>query len=356
MSWLKRKGELMYLPTAMPCSPDPRVGDGYTILKASMVMETDLIREYLEERDAAREGELLTSLVFEGALPLIRRTIGRRLMSSPPQDREDVAGDIILDLVSRLKRLKQEGGPAIERFAGYVAVAAHNGCDQYLRHRYPQRHRLRNRLRYLLSKTPNFALWEDVERGWVCGRSTWRHRTPVPVDPEVVARMGARERPPGLILGQLFDQTGAPVEFDALIGIFALFWGVRDSVSSLELVENAAVAAEIPADAAIIQKQGLDTLWGEIQDLPPQQRAALLLNLRDGAGGSVLWLLPAAGIATVRRIAELVGIAAADFAELWPRLPLSDLDIGERLGLARQQVINLRQAARQRLGRRLRTS
>jgi len=34
-------------------------------------------------------------------------------------------------------------------------------------------------------------------------------------------------------------------------------------------------------------------------------------------------------------------------------LPLSDLDIAARLGLSRQQIINLRKSARQRLARRM---
>jgi RNA polymerase sigma factor (sigma-70 family) len=321
-----------------------------------MQSETQLLREFLRATEPAREEALLAALLFDGAAPVIQKTVGRRLLSSPPQDREDVTGDVMLDLLSRLKRLKQEGGPPIEKFAGYVAVAAHNRCDRYLRHRYPQRHRLRNRLRYLVTKTAAFALWEDAERGWICGRAAWRDRAPVPLDPELVARLGPRERPPAQVLAQLLDEAGGPVEFDALTALFAVFWGVRDSVSSLEAVENAAFSPESPADAMLIQKENLELLWSEIQELPSQQRAALLLNLRDSAGGSVLWLLPAAGIASVRRLADLVGIEAAEFADLWTKLPLSDHDIGGRLGLARQQIINLRQAARQRLARRLRAA
>ena len=320
-----------------------------------MGTETELLKQYLEAHDPSQAEALLTALVFDAASPVIRRTVTRRLISAPQQDREDVTGDVILDLVSRLTRLKESGDLPIERFVAYVAVAAHNGCDQYLRHRYPQRHRLKNRLRYLLTKTANFDLWEHAQHGWICGRTVWRDRTPVPLDPEVVSRLGARDRPPHQLLAGLFDQVGGPVEFDALTAVFAVFWGVRDSVLGLETVEHAAPSLDPAVDAVLVQQQELKRLWNEIEDLPPPQRTALLLNLRD-AGGSILWTLPAAGIASVRRIAELVGMAAAEIADLWGRLPLSDLEIGERLGVARQQVINLRQAARQRLGRRLRTS
>jgi len=42
-------------------------------------------------------------------------------------------------------------------------------------------------------------------------------------------------------------------------------------------------------------------------------------------------------------------------AELWNSLPLDDHAIAARLGITRQQVINLRRAARERLARRLGT-
>jgi DNA-directed RNA polymerase specialized sigma24 family protein len=247
--------------------------------------ETELLRDYLEARDGLQEEALLARLVFDAAFPVVRRTVARRLLTAPEQDREDIAGDVILDLVSRLKRLKQSNDMPIERFAAYVAATAHNGCDQYLRHRYPQRHRLKNRLRYLLTKTVNFDLWEDAERGWICGRSAWRGRSPVPLDPEVVSHLGKPDRPPQYALGQLFDFTGGPVEFDAITAIFAIFWGVRDSVSSLDAVEKVASSTDPAVDDVLSQKQDFAKLWAEIEDLPGPQRSALLLNLRDAAGG-----------------------------------------------------------------------
>ena len=49
-----------------------------------------------------------------------------------------------------------------------------------------------------------------------------------------------------------------------------------------------------------------------------------------------------------------VEVVEGQLAELWPRIPLDDLEIANRLGISRQRVINLRSAARQRLARRLR--
>jgi hypothetical protein len=93
-------------------------------------------------------------------------------------------------------------------------------------------------------------------------------------------------------------------------------------------------------------------LWAEICELPPRQRAALLLNLRD-AHEDVISLLLLTGAATLRQIAGAMGTPVEQFAELWRQLPLDDLAIAARLGVTRQQVINLRKAARERLGRRM---
>jgi hypothetical protein len=42
-----------------------------------------------------------------------------------------------------------------------------------------------------------------------------------------------------------------------------------------------------------------------------------------------------------------------EFAEIWNHLPLDDNRIAEILNLTRQQVINLRKSARERLARRM---
>ena len=74
------------------------------------------------------------------------------------------------------------------------------------------------------------------------------------------------------------------------------------------------------------------------------------------AGAGVLWLLPIVGLASIREIAGVLDIPAVEMAALWPRLPLDDLTIAERLACTRQQVINLRMAGRKRLATRLRSA
>jgi hypothetical protein len=82
-------------------------------------------------------------------------------------------------------------------------------------------------------------------------------------------------------------------------------------------------------------------------------RTVLLLNLRGPDGRDVVGLLPATGVASLRDMAQALEMTVEELAELWNDLPLEDRRIALRLGITRQQVINLRASARRRLARRV---
>jgi hypothetical protein len=122
----------------------------------------------------------------------------------------------------------------------------------------------------------------------------------------------------------------------------------------------------------------LGRLWAEIEQLPPLQRVAYLLNFTAGDGQlELFWTY---GVVSIRGIGsrlqltddqfarvwpelrltdhELACVEAADtyderFALLWRHLPLTDASIAIILSTERQKVINLRKAAGDRLSRRL---
>ena len=95
-------------------------------------------------------------------------------------------------------------------------------------------------------------------------------------------------------------------------------------------------------ESSLIYRSALLEVWREIDLLPARQRIALLLGLRDENGSAITSLLILLRIATFDQLAAI-----------WDQLPLPDMVIAERLQLNRQQVINLRKSARDRLGRRL---
>ena len=77
------------------------------------------------------------------------------------------------------------------------------------------------------------------------------------------------------------------------------------------------------------------------------------MNLRDvhGANGAALLLM--SGVASFDEIAGAMGLEPEKLSEIWNDLPFDDNTIARSLDISRQQVINLRKAARERLLRRM---
>jgi DNA-directed RNA polymerase specialized sigma24 family protein len=297
------------------------------------------------------------SLVFEIAEPLVQRIVRWRLGATAPfQDREDVVGDILLELLARLDGVRRGQSEPVADFAGYAAVAAHHGCDRYLRRRFPQRYRLGTRLRYLLEHSALYAVWHDGE-GFVC--APVRHRGEAPesnLRPGWAAQIALPPHPNETsAVAALFAHTDAAIRLSDLIDAVAALLNIDDRVASISDNDIAARGPDHAAnrDLRLDLRQTLARLWAEIGLLPQPQRFALLLNLRDEDGGCALTSLPETGVASIREIARAIEIPAPKLAELWKDLPLNDLAIAAMLGISRQQVINLRKSARERLARRM---
>lgn len=106
-------------------------------------------------------------------------------------------------------------------------------------------------------------------------------------------------------------------------------------------------------ESSLVYRSALVEVWREIDLLPSRQRIALLLGLRDEHGSAITSLLILLRIVTFDELAAAVELSSDDLAAIWDQLPLPDLAIAERLDLTRQQIINLRKSARERLARRL---
>jgi hypothetical protein len=161
----------------------------------------------------------------------------------------------------------------------------------------------------------------------------------------------------GGALAAIFNCLGSPVEFDELVSGLAALLQIRDQpIESTDQNEDAvgfAVAGELDTAWQTEKRIFLQRLWQEVGQLPLNQRAALLLNLKDAGGRGCIALFPATGIATLGQLAEILEISVEELAVLWNELPLEDARIAEMLRLTRQQVINARKSARERLTRRL---
>ena len=325
-----------------------------------------LLQQFAECRDPLLTEELLESLVVTYAQPAVRKIVHYKLAyqgSVEAQNIDDVTSDVLVELIARLRTLKSDSpGDAIGAFSGYTATAAYHACNEYLRRKYPVRHRLKTRLRYLLSTDSHFAIWEARPTEWLCGLRKWQMEGQPPVSAAELAKWKdlladvPRGRftsdPAGAVL-QVFFKFGAPLPFDELVNLTARLAGLREvtPVSEDSALEVSGKSAD-PVETLHLRRW-MAEVWAQIRELPVPQRAALLLNLRAGEGTPAITLLPASGIAGLRQIAEILEFPAEELAAIWNELPWDDLTIAHRLNLSRQQVINLRKSARERLIRRL---
>ena len=357
---------------------------GYETVASSVGDHTnvvdELLRPYLQSGSESESSEILERLICDFALPIIRDIVSFKLRlsksgegsGSDKQDAEDICGEVTLRLVDRLHELKEDAATKpIANLRSYFAVMAYNACDQYLRKKYPERHKLKSKIRYLLSRQKGFDLWEAGGGRWLAGYSAWRnadwssYRTwetdpaeGAGLDLEGEVQDGCQSpgsKLTGLVDG-LLSRAGHPVELDALVSAIASVCGIKDQ--PVEAVERREVDKE-PADPSIALDEAMDnqalasSLWAEIRELPLRQRTALLLHLKDSQGQSVLTLLPRIRVASIREIAATLEVDPYQMASLWNELPLEDSVIAGRLQATRQQVINLRKSARERLTRRL---
>jgi DNA-directed RNA polymerase specialized sigma24 family protein len=320
--------------------------------------------------------DLLSHLIADHAEPVIRGIIRHKLHLSqhgPEQTTvEDLSQETILQLVTTLQRFRsQPETQPIADLRGLAAIIAHRTCSRWMRQNFPERHAFKNRLYYLLTRQRGFAIWRGSQRRMLTGFSAWRDEmSPVSAD-----RIDALLREDSLLLrlrllannkqadwsetlAAVFDFLGRPIEFDKLVRALADLMQIQDAqVESTDRQEegNEIDLASTQADTSwrVEKRLFLQRLWEEVCQLPLNQRVALLLNLRDAEGRGCIALFPATGIANLRQLAESMEMSAEELAAIWNELPLEDARIAELLQLTRQQVINVRKSARDRLSRRL---
>jgi len=339
----------------------------------------DLLLPFIEESDEEKADLCLTRLIDEQAAPIVREILGASLRihfdvsgAGSKQDAGDLFNDIVVNLISRLRQIKRDPAQTgIADFRSYVAGTAYNACNLYLRQKFPRRSRLKNRLRYLLSHSPDFAIWTTGEAGLLCGVAQWQEQTRY-VSAGVLERIrqdtaewmrdvglqsaGSTRGELTSLLKAIFEWCESPVRLDDLVNLVADVCRVKDVPDEpIETVMNVA-APILTCETTLELQRNLKMLWREICQLPARQRIALLLNFRDSHGQELISLLPYTRAATIEQIAIVLEIPLVEFLRLWNELPLEDLAIAERLGATRQQVINLRKCARERLERRMSTA
>ncbi|HKP47789.1 MAG TPA: hypothetical protein VJT50_14410 [Pyrinomonadaceae bacterium] len=336
---------------------------------------------FLTAKSESISDELLRAIIDEIAEPIIKRILRSKLRVSlngrgtqQNQDALEIAGDLRATLVSTLRALRQNPNKAaIVSFPDFVAIKTYSACADYFREKHPQRWRLKTLLRRRLRQNPRFALWQAEDKRWYAGFGGRLSEPPGvaggPMAPSPPATAGGSDKANGKLsnaqiksdefLVALFERSGKPIDFDEVVKLAAETWHIHDPpTESIDTgsseIDHQFSSSEPRIDLALEQRLFFEQVWSEVCQLPVLQRAALLLNLRDSRDGGVISFLPFLGVASKEELARLLEIPYEDFEKLWSELPLDDLRIAQMLGITRQQVINLRKTARERLARRMR--
>jgi hypothetical protein len=326
---------------------------------------------------AARVSEAaaaLEAIIADHTLPLLEQVIALKVgfLTGPEAEAKgEIEGDAIAGLIARLWKCRDDPvAKPIANWGGYIRRTASNTFDGYLRRRCPKWFRVKSKLRYLLHHREEFGLWTTTG-GEQCGLASWHGRRDI--SPQYARLLEEPppitvERPPdGLradggqlftVVQQIFAWGNGPLQLDQLVRIIVKVWAIKEETpASTDDPRISASIARISAtesDTDLTRSDNvgkLRMLWAGICALPKNQRAALLLNMREEHGMNALALFPFAAVVSIRNMAKVLGIEPAEFADLWPNLPLGDASIAIRLQVTRQQVINLRKAARARLKR-----
>ncbi len=327
---------------------------------------------FLTAKSESISDDLLRAIIDEHADPIIKKILRSKLRVSlngcgtqQNQDALEIAGDLRASLISTLRALRQSPNQtAIVSFPDFVAIKTYSACADYFREKHPQRWRLKNLLRRRLRQNPRFALWQAEDKRWYAsfnGRQSEAKERDAsdsalhPTDGKLSdAQIKSDE-----FLSVLFERSGGPIGFDEVVRIAAETWQIHDpSTESIDTGgserDDQFTSSEPRVDLALEQRLFFEQVWLEVCQLPVLQRAALLLNLRDSRDGGMISFLPFLGVATKEELARLLEMPYVDFQRIWKQLPLDDLRIAQMFGITRQQVINLRKTARERLARRMR--
>ena len=119
-----------------------------------VVVNDPILAPLIEAPDEVSRGRALEQILSAVAHPLVRSIMTRaRSTVLRDDDADDIAATIDLRLVRRLQRLALFEDDAIASVIDFVAALTYHTIYDILRRRYPERARLKNRVRYIGSST-----------------------------------------------------------------------------------------------------------------------------------------------------------------------------------------------------------
>ena len=128
---------------------------------------------FLSASTDAEAWQALNALLTDEAGDVTRDTVTRRLARSRwmADHIDDVLGELRVKLAQKLWSMRAHVGEPIENFRAYCTTAAERTCYAFLRRQFPQRTRLRNRIRYAVTHHSSTVLEEERNRCF-CSKRT----------------------------------------------------------------------------------------------------------------------------------------------------------------------------------------
>jgi len=323
-----------------------------------------LLQPYLHASLEAESQARLDELLLLHAAPVIRRTVRNRLgisislQGTNPQnpDAQDLYQEAMARVVHALNELRQEK-LGIDDFRKYVAGIAANVCRDYLRARSPARRRLRDNIRLVLTRHPDFAMWQSDEEQ-LCGFDFWRHSS-VPMtrsgdEKELTATIEelrsarfAREHPARLplprVLSDVFVWTGKPIDFNTVVKIVAGLISLREyaddsfdeeTFPSVEYSQLETVSAQ----SVVEQKELLRHLWEVVKTLPSEQRDTYCFLFHDQRGWDLFSLLIEAEIVSLKDLGRALDRSQQEIIRLRSQMPMDGPTLAAELNVSRPQI------------------
>jgi RNA polymerase sigma factor (sigma-70 family) len=336
-----------------------------------------LLQPYAHSPNEVEAQDRLEELLLLHAAPVVRRNLRQRLHfsidrkgtnphNSDAQDLYQEAMIRIVQALNDLRRSSEKGG--IDDFRKYVSKVTANVCRDYLRARSPARRRLKDNIRLVLTRHPDFALWQ-AKGDYVCGFSVWREDSSSPrtlegwTKPEKIEEFRsstyARENPSQLplpkILSALFEWTGKPLELDNVVTIIAALMNVRDQSHEVfdeqsEAYFEVPVAREtVNAQSRVEEKELLQQLWDVVKNLPAPQRDAYCFLFHDERGCDLFSLLIESEIVSYGQLAHALNRSPQEINRLRSQMPMDGPTAAAELNVTRPQVNKWRFLAIQRV-------
>ena len=207
----------------------------------------------------ADDESALSELITTYLLPVIQTVVRYRLRFNIHRaleraEFEDIGQDALVQVLAEVRKFRRdsEGHPIFD-VRGLAAVIAHRACARWMRRNFPARHAFKNRLHYLLSKHPDFALWPNEQRTMMAGLAAWRGKKKavaagsLTVDEALQSRIlflatSGRGVNSASIRATIFKRLGGPVEFDDLVGTLA---------GLIKISDESAEVADAPAETDV---------------------------------------------------------------------------------------------------------